>query len=133
MKQDRLWKVNVISAIAISPVIIALLFFGNQKNPVKYDMTAYLVTADGAVEDTFALKIRGCIRERKEWSYLDINVDVPEDFRYEFREAESYGNACYDRWAFHPGIMPHRGTPTTESDLNDKKRLQKNGSGNNDE
>ena len=56
----------MISAIAISPVIIALLFFGNQKNPVKYDMTAYLVTADGAVEDTFALKIRGCIRERKE-------------------------------------------------------------------
>ena len=109
MKQNRLLKVIVISAIVISLVIVALLFFENQKNRVKYDMTAYLVTADGAVEDTFAFEIRGCIRERKELSYLDINVDVPEDFRYKFREAESYGNACYNRWAFHPGDYATQG------------------------
>lgn len=69
---------------------------------VDWSMTAFLIRSDGTVTDTFPMTISGTIRKEETDSYLDLDIDVPEDFRYIFY-AEDGGSPCLDSQSHQSG------------------------------
>lgn len=73
-----------------------------KKQTVDWDMTAFVVQEDGTVEDTFPMTIIGTIRREETESYLDLEIDVPREFRYSFK-AEDDGYYCINSKARQSG------------------------------
>ena len=63
---------------------------------VDWEMTAYLVQADGTVTDTSTMGITGYIREHSEmYSHLVLDSDFPAGFRFDSMIPGPYGNFGY--------------------------------------
>ena len=59
-------------------------------------MTAYLLTADSAVSSTATISIKGYIQEHTElYSYMVLDIDLPEGFRYFYSLPGPYGDFGY--------------------------------------
>ena len=53
---------------------------------------AYLIRPDGTIVDTFSLPVHGMIQQEESATYLQVNVDLPVDFRYMMKIAEPNGD-----------------------------------------
>lgn len=51
---------------------------------IHWNMTAYLVKADGTVESSFPFTADGKIEEKHDRKWFTIDYDVPREFRYSF-------------------------------------------------
>ena len=60
---------------------------------VDWNMTAYLIRADGTVADTFPMEIKGTIKREEDISRLKLDIEVPKNFRYMF-QSEDDGDLC---------------------------------------
>jgi len=73
----------------ISPTIVP-------SNPpsgeLDWIMTAYQITADGAVENSFSMTISGSILDKDDRPYLSLSINLPDTFRYKFANADPDGD-----------------------------------------
>lgn len=86
--------ITVLSIVAV--LIVATLLYFVFSNPVSdtldWTMTAYQITADGAVENSFSMTINGSILNKNNKTYLSLNVSLPDSFRYMFDDAAPDGD-----------------------------------------
>ncbi len=81
----------VLLVLCIALLIAAIIFWVRSPDSantyVSWNMTAYLITADGTVQQSFPITIQGNIQDDKENEYavtLNLDIEVPQDFRYSF-------------------------------------------------
>lgn len=59
---------------------------------LDWTMTAYQITADGAVENSFSMTISGSILDKDDRTYLSLSISLPDTFRYQFANADPDGD-----------------------------------------
>ena len=55
-----------------------------QKENLDWDMNAFLVSADGEIENTFALNLEGPIVCKNDQTTLEFQIQFPSEFGYEY-------------------------------------------------
>lgn len=96
--------------LLISIVLLLAITAGCESAPelpvdlaVDWSMTAFVVKEDGTVADTFAMTINGTIRKEETESYLNLDINVPKEFRFWFKTAEAGSDLCLNSRAQQPG------------------------------
>ena len=79
---------------------------------VDWEMTAFMLAADGTVMGTSTMSIHGYISEHSDiYSYLVLDIDFPEGFRFQASIPGPYGDIAIHAWTDDPNVYNFSGCP----------------------